>query len=138
MNRRIAIAIAIAATAVFILLATSSIPAIQFAIEWSGKRNTGYGSGYTREQFDKISIGMPANSVKSLIGDPVARTHHPDYPVWALREKSVREQLGIEAKLNMEVWSYSKPLNYRRDYELTEVAFGPEQKVIEKERWVTD
>jgi hypothetical protein len=129
---------AITKGAIVILLLISLAALFPMAVEWSGKRNTDYGGGYSPEQFDQIEIGMPQESVRELVGDPIERGTNKDYPVWALREDSVRERLDIDAKFDMEVWSYSRPRNSRQDYELVQVAFGPEQKVIEKDRWVTD
>lgn len=121
-----------------LLLIGASVVALPLMIEWQGKRNTEYSSKYSNERFDQIQVGMPAESVVTLVGEPISRSTQKDYPVWALREISVRERLGKDSKFDMEVWSYSSPRNPRQDYELIHVAFGPSKEVIDKERWVTD
>ena len=124
--------------ATFLLVGASVVALIPATIEWSGKRNTEYGARYVENQFDRIPVGMAARSVEGLIGEPISRTTHSDYPVWALREDSVRERLGRGKNIEVEVWSYSMPKNPHRDYELIHVAFGPSKEVLGKERWVTD
>ena len=121
-----------------LLLGAAFVVSISAINEWVGKRNTEYGEQYAENGFDKIQVGMSSESVVSLIGDPVSRDPHDDYPVWALQEDSVRNRLGKDSKIKLVVWSYSSPKNPRRDYELIHVSIGPGNKVIGKERWVTD
>lgn len=121
-----------------LLLGISFLVSIPAFIEWAGRANTDYSRQYVEKRFGEIKIGMSAESVVDLIGDPVSRQIHEDYPVWALREDSVRDRLGKDAKIKMVVWSYSSPKNSRQDYELVQVSFGPGNQVISKERWVTD
>ena len=112
-----------------------SLPVI---IESAGRTNTEYSAQYVEERFEQIQVGMSTESVVELVGEPVSRKGHKDYPVWALREEALGERLGKEAKIQMDGWSYSSPRNPRKDYELVHVAFGPGNQVIGKERWVTD
>ncbi len=121
-----------------LLLGASFLVSIFAVIEWAGRANTDYSGQYAENRFDEIKVGMSSESVIGLIGNPISSEIHEEYPVWALREDSVRERLGKDTKIKLIVWSYSSPRNPRKDYELVQVSLGPSNEVIEKERWVTD
>jgi len=75
--------------------------------------------------------------VIDLLGTPLQTNTLTNYPVWALRDDGVRRHYGTNAGLQIETLSFSRAKS-GGDYDMVSVWVGPDNKVIQHERWVTD
>jgi hypothetical protein len=105
--------------------------------DFIGLRNTVYSSRFSVERFELIHVGVPRGTVVDLLGDPLESAMLTNYPAWALRDESVRRHYGTNAELQIETLSFSRSKN-GGDYDWVSVWIGPENNVIQNERWVTD
>ena len=105
--------------------------------DFIGLRNTVYSSHFSVERYDQIHVGVPRPTVIDLLGAPLATSTLTNYPVWALRDESVRRHYGTNAELQIETLSFSRAKN-GGDYDMVSVWVGPDNKVIQHGRWVTD
>jgi hypothetical protein len=106
--------------------------------DYFGMRNTTYTKGFSEDAYSSIQNGMHYEDVVTRLGEPISANINREYPVWALRDEKVRKRLGKDNTFDMKVISYSEPSDPMKDYELVQIAFGPDLKVISKEKWVTD
>lgn len=105
--------------------------------DFIGLRNTVYSSRFTAKRYSHVEIGVPRPSVIDLLGTPLQTSMLTNYPVWALHDAGVRQHYGTNAQLQIETLSFSRAKN-GGDYDMVSVWIGPDNKVIEHERWVTD
>jgi len=105
--------------------------------EFNALRNTRYSSQFTDERFNQVVVGMPRSAVVGLLGEPFSISTLTNYPVWALNDDGVRQHYGTNAQLMIEALSFSIEKN-KGDYEEVEVWIGPDDRVVERNRWVTD
>jgi hypothetical protein len=103
-----------------------------------GRQNTRYSARFTPARFDQLGLGRPRAAVTSLLGQPFHITVRTNYPGWALREPTMRQRYGTNNLIRFEVMSFSEPKKVMHDYELVDVAIGPDCFVVAKERFVTD
>ena len=106
--------------------------------DFIGLWNTVYSSRYSVERYQQVHIGMPRNTVIDLLGEPLKTYTLTDYPASALRDEGTRRQYSNGAPLQLETLYFSRARNNRGDFDLVSVWFGPDNKVIQCERWVTD
>ena len=81
---------------------------------------------------------MLRSAVVDLLGNPLQTSTLTNYPVSALRDESVRCHYGTNAKLPLEALYFSRARADRGDYDLVCVWVGPDDEVVQYERWVTD
>ena len=105
--------------------------------DFIGLRNTVYSSSFTPERYAQVAVGTPRATVVDLLGAPLESSKRTNYPVWALRDVSVRQRYGTNTELQIETLSFSCAMS-SGDYDLVTVWIGPDNKVIQHERWVTD
>jgi hypothetical protein len=105
--------------------------------DFFGLRNTVYSSRFTVQRYEQIQVGATRSAVIDLLGAPLQTYMLTNYPVWALRDDGVRRHYGTNAELQIETLSFSRAKN-GGDYDLVSVWIGPDDKVIQHERWVTD
>ena len=105
--------------------------------DFIGLRNTVYSSRFSEARYKQIDVGVPRATVIDLLGPPLQTSMLTNYPVWALRDEGVRRHYGTNAELQIETLSFSRAKN-GGDYDMVSVWIGPDNKVIEHERWVTD
>ena len=106
--------------------------------DYFGVRNTNYTKDFSEDAYSSIQNGMHYEDVVRKLGEPISSNINRGYPVWALRDEKVRERLGKDNTFDMKVISYSEPSDPKKDYELVQIAFGPDLTVINKDKWVTD
>jgi len=104
----------------------------------AGRQNTRYSARFTLDTFRQVQVGMNRSSVTSLLGAPFEGFVRTNYPVWALRDEGCRERYGTNNVIRFEVLSFSQPVRRQKDYDLVDVAIGPEDTVLDKSRFVTD
>ena len=105
--------------------------------DFIGLRNTVYSSRFTVERYAQIQVGVPRSTVIDLLGTPFQTATLTNYPVWALRDEGVRRLYGTNAELQIETLSFSQAKR-SGDYDMVSIWVGPDNKVIQHERWVTD
>ncbi len=105
--------------------------------DFIGLRNTVYSSRFTVQRYAQVAVGVPRATVVDLLGAPHQTSTLMNYPVWALRDESVRRHYGTNSELQIETLSFSRAKN-GGDYDMVSVWIGPDNKVIQHERWVTD
>jgi hypothetical protein len=105
--------------------------------DFFGLRNTVYSSRFTVQRYEQIQVGVPRRAVIDLLGAPLQTQILTNYPVWALRDNGVGRHYGTDAELQIETLSFSRAKN-GGDYDMVSVWIGPDNKVIQHERWVTD
>ncbi|MCD6050721.1 MAG: hypothetical protein K0Q55_2124 [Verrucomicrobia bacterium] len=121
--------------AVLVLLASPLF--LYYLHDFIGLRNTVYSSPFTVERYSQVAVGVPRHTVVDLLGPPVQTRTLTNYPVWALRDEGVRQRYGTNAVLQIETLSFSFAKN-GGDCDTVSVWIGPDNKVIQHERWVTD
>jgi len=105
--------------------------------DFFGLRNTIYSSRFTVQRYEQIQVGVTRSAVIDLLGASLQTYMLTNYPVWALRDDGVRRHYGTNAELQIETLSFSRAKN-GGDYDMVSVWIGPDNKVIQHERWVTD
>jgi hypothetical protein len=105
--------------------------------DFFGRRNTVYSSRFTVERYEQIQVGVARSAVMDLLGAPLETNMLTNYPVSALRDEGVRRLYGTNTELQVETLSFSCAKS-GGDYDLVSVWIGPDNKVIQHERWVTD
>ncbi len=105
--------------------------------DFIGLGNTVYSSRFTVERYRQVDVGVPREAVIDLLGAPLQTSLLTNYPVWALRDDGVRRHYGTNAELQIETLTFSRSKN-GGDYDMVSVWVGPDNKVIQHERWVTD
>jgi hypothetical protein len=105
--------------------------------DFIGLKNTTYSSRFTIERYDQVQVGVPRSTVIDLLGTPLQTATLTNYPVWALRDEGVRRRYGTNTELQIETISFSQAKRCG-DYDMVSVWVGPDNKVIQHERWVTD
>ena len=105
--------------------------------DFMGLRNTVYSSRFTVERYSQVAVGAPRPTIVDFLGPPLQTHTLTNYPVWALRDEGVRQRYGTNAELQIETLSFSRAKN-GGDYDMVSVWIGPDNKVIQHERWVTD
>lgn len=105
--------------------------------DFIGLRNTVYSSRFTPERYAQVTVGSPRATVIDLLGAPLQTWTLTNYPGWALGDEGVRRHYGTNAGLQIETLSFSRAKN-SGDYDMVSVWIGPDNKVIEHVRWVTD
>ena len=105
--------------------------------DFIGLRNTVYSSRFTVGRYTQVTVGTSRATLIDLLGAPFQTSTLTNYPVWALRDEGVRRHYGTNAELQIETLSFSRAKN-GGDYDMVSVWIGPDNKVIEHERWVTD
>ena len=125
-------------TAIIVSLLLGVFWMIGLGHDYFGVRNTTYAKGFSEDVYSSIHNGMRYEDVVTRLGDPISKNINREYPVWALRDEKVRKRLGKDQTFEMKVISYSEPSDPMKDFELVQIAFGPDLTVISKEKWVTD
>lgn len=105
--------------------------------QYFGLRNTIYSSRFTPERFARIQVGATRDAAIDLLGEPLQTHTLANYPVWAVSDPATRQHYGTNATIQIESLSFSRSKN-EADYDLVNVWIGPDNKVIRRERWVTD
>lgn len=105
--------------------------------DFIGLRNTVYSPRFTPERYAQITVGTPRATVADLLGTRLQATTITNYPVWALQDEGVRRHYGTNAELEIESLTFSRSKR-SGDYDLVYVWIGPDSRVIEYGRGVTD
>src|SRR5439155_9037880 len=124
--------------AVFVLASPLLLCYLYYPIhDLIGLRNTVYSSPLTVDRYAQVTVGAPRATVVDLLSAPLETCTLTNYPVWALRDEGVRRRYGTNAELRIETLSFSRARK-AGDYDMVSVWIGPDQKVIQHERCVTD
>jgi len=86
-----------------------------------GVRNTIYSSSHTVEQYPQVADGMSRAKVIDLLGEPLEQHSYTNI-----------------TNLPIDVLYFSRARRTTEDYDEIRISIGPDNKVIQHERWITD